>query len=249
MATSNFLKKLWYGSLLAALWGFLLVASIIFSTWFYIKSSIQGEVVEVPDLTGLPVEQARATVETPGLVFEIDQDQVIHSNVIEKDRVFLQVPRKGSRIKTGRVVEVTLSAGPEKKRVPPLVGETLAFSQTLLGRVDLAPTILSRTPSMLAGKGRILSQVPEQGEETGLRPGVSLLLSEGPQQEWYVTPDFLNMDYDRAKAFLDENGIRVVTKYREADQDLGQIVLQQIPKAGYPLNKSQTMTLIVNKDY
>ncbi len=249
MATSNFLKKLYHGSLLAALWGFLLVASIIFSTWFYIKSSVQGEVVEVPDLTGVPVEQARATVESLGLVFEIDKDQVIHSNVIEKDRVFLQAPRKGSRIKTERVVEVTLSAGPEIKRIPPLLGETLAFSQTLLNRVELSPTVLSRTPSPLAEKGRILSQVPEQGEETGLRPGVSLLLSEGPQQEWYVTPDFLNMDYEPVKSFLDENGIRVVTKYREADQDLGQIILQQIPKAGYPISKSQTMTLIVNKDY
>ncbi len=243
------LKKIFRGSLIIGALVSLLGLAAVAGTWWRIKLAVEGETATVPELLGLTTQEAREKVEGLNLIFTVDRGQKVFTNVIEKDRVYLQAPRAGRKIKTGREIEVTLSAGPEKKLIPDLEGETLSFSKTLLDDVKVASRIVSRTPSLAAGKGRVISQHPQPGKPIGLRPDASLLISDGPQAEWYVAPDLVGRDYPSVKAFLDRHGFRVVTKYKTADEGLGQLVLQQTPRAGYPVNKSQTLTLIVNKDF
>jgi len=152
-------------------------------------------------------------------------------------------------IKANRVIEITLSAGPEKKLIPSLVGKTLNFSNTLLKDEATEVAIVSRSPDEKVLKGRILEQSPETGSEISGNLGVSLLISDGPQQTWYVTPNLVGKDYITAKAFLDEHQFRVLTKYRSGEEDSSQTILDQRPPAGYPMILSQTITLVVNKDF
>ncbi len=118
MAIRVFAKKVFLGSVLTGA-AFLVFGVILAScAWLYIKNTIQGEVVTVPDLLGSSIEDAQARVEDLDLVFQIEDGQKVFSNVIPADRVYLQIPRPGRKIKTGRIVEVTISAGPEKKADP-----------------------------------------------------------------------------------------------------------------------------------
>ena len=249
MTISNLLKKFFYGSLLAGTFLFIVGLTTAVSAWIYIKGVVQGEVVEVPNLFGLTEEQARAEVTGVDLELVIDLDHKVHSNVVEKDRVFLQIPEPGRKIKTHRTVEITLSSGPVKKLIPSLKGETLSFSRTLLMEVDAEPDIISRVPSGLDAKGRVLSQIPKGGRELGLRKGTSLLVSDGSPVSWYVMPKLVGRDYLTVKGFLDTHGFRHITKYKVGEEDLGQMVLDQSPKAGYPLDKTKTITLTVNEDF
>jgi len=249
MSFSAIAKKVFFGSVLIG------AASLVFgvvlagSAWLYIKSTIQGEVVIVPDLLGNSIEEARARVDGLDLVFRVEDGQKVYSNVIPADRVYLQVPRPGRKIKTGRIVEVTISAGPEKKRVPNLEGETLNFSTTLLKGVGKKVDILSRTPSALQDKGRVLDQNPKGGDDPEILRSTALLVSDGEQHPWFVMPDLRGRDYELVKNFLDRHEFRMITRYRAEDQDRGPVVLRQTPQPGFAVNKSQTITLTVNKDF
>lgn len=248
MSFRGFAKKTFFGSLLAGVCLSVFTLSAAIATWIYLKSEVSGKVVEVPDLFSKSQEEAQKLCRANGLTLIIDPQQV-HSPVVEKDLVLLQAPRAGKKIKTGRNIEITLSAGPQKKLVPKMEGETLTFSQTLLDEAGMRARVVSRVPSTLHAKGRVLAQSPPSGKELVIRQGASLLVSDGPKSPWYVTPKLVGKDYLTAKAFLDKAEIRVITRYRTVDEDMGQTILEQSPKAGYPLNKAQTMTLVVNKDF
>ncbi len=216
--------------------------------WLYIKHVVQGRVVIVPELLGTTLSEAQKQIEAQDLIFRIDQGKVF-SNVIKKDHVYLQVPRPGRKIKTGREVVVTISAGPEEKRIPGLQGETLNFSRTLLKEIGKKPDILARMPSQTYPAGRVISQNLREGADPGLNIPMALLVSDGKPEAWYVTPDFIGRDYASVKAFLDRHEFRMITKYLEEDEGLGPVVIRQIPEPGFPINRSQTLTLMVNKDF
>jgi len=249
MSFREWLKKFAIQTLLIGALAAILGLAAAAGAWWRIKLAVKGETVIVPDLVGQTIDEALQTLADLELELALDQGQRVHSNVIEKDRVYLQIPRPGRKIKTKRIVEVTISAGPEKKVTPKLEGETLTFAETLLASINFEPQILSRAYSDLEERGRVLSQHPAAGEPLGLRAGASLLISEGPQPEWFVMPDLIGRDYSSVKAFLDKNRFRVVAKYQTGDQGLGQVVLQQTPRAGYPVSRAQTLTLVVNKDF
>lgn len=237
-----------FGSLLAGVMLLVFTLSAAIATWLFLKSEVQGKVVMVPELFSKTEEEARRLCEINGLTLRIDP-QDVHSAVVPAGHVLLQAPRAGRKIKSGRTVEITMCAGPEKELVPDMEGETLTFSNALLDEAGMEARVLSRVSSSLYDKGRVLAQAPEPGVEMALRQGVSLLVSDGPQPPWYVTPDLVDKDYLTVKAFLDKHEIRVITKYRVEDEDMGQVVLEQTPRAGYPINKMQTITLVVNKDF
>ncbi|MCB1044566.1 MAG: PASTA domain-containing protein [Acidobacteria bacterium] len=216
------------------------------STWITIKKSISGHVIQVPDLCGLSIEDATRTIEPLGLTLSITQTPV-HNNVVAKDNILFQRPNPGKHIKSGRQLVVTLSAGPELKLIPSLVGEPLNFAEILTAQADTEITKVSRTPSAVR-KGRIMAQSPKPGEEIGIRHGMSVLISDGDEPKWYVAPDFRGRSFGEVKKFLDEHGFRVVAKFKDFQPGWGPVVLRQIPQPGYPIRAEQTINLEVNKD-
>lgn len=219
----------------------------VLSTWFTIKRVVSGRVIEVPNLYGLNRTDALDQANALELNLWVG-GQKIHSNVVPEDCILFQVPKPGKKIKAGRTIEITLSAGPEEQRVPDLFNQPLRFSQMLLQQIDTEIAKTSRTFSDQIPKGRVLAQNPQSGELMGLRDGVSVLLSDGTAKTWYVTPDFVGMDYPEVKRFLDRHGLRTISKFKSVEEGAGQLVMRQIPQAGYPLHIDQTITLEVNKE-
>ena len=238
------LQRLFWLAMLFAVCAFSAVAT----TWFMLKAHIQGEVVVVPNLLGMSPVEARQALEERDLFLLVEEKRVF-SHVIPEDKVYLQVPRKDRKIKSGRTVIITLSAGPEEKLIPNVEGETLNFSKTLLGDVGKDVDILSRVPSELKPSGRVIAQSPKAGENPDLLTPTALLISSGPAEPWYVMPDLLGKDLVPVKGFLDRHGFRTITKYQTEDPQMGPVVLRQLPSPGFPIRKSQPITLIVNKEF
>lgn len=220
----------------------------VLGTWYTIRVSVKREEVTIPELHGLTAEEATKKITELGLQPHLAAGTPVHSNVIAEDHVLLQVPAPGRKVKAGRTVEFTLSAGPERRELPDLVGKTLTFAGGVLSRDQFQIQQTTRIHSNLP-KGRILAQHPGPGEDLGLRSGVSLLVSDGPAETEFVMPNLIGRNYAEVKAFLDQNQMRVVTKYKAGDESKGRLILEQLPKAGYPVDRSTNITLIVNKDF
>lgn len=80
----------------------------------------KGAPVDVPDVTGSELDEARAELEAAGLKVRIDSEEV-HSPH-ERGQVARQSPEPGGRAGEGDTITLTLSKGPEMVEVPDVVG-------------------------------------------------------------------------------------------------------------------------------
>ncbi|MCB1049734.1 MAG: PASTA domain-containing protein [Acidobacteria bacterium] len=225
----------------------LLGLSMAAAAWIQISSVVKGREVDVPDLYGMSLDQARERAESMGLILVQDPNSV-HSDVVAEGQILFQVPQPHRHIKSGRRLEVTVSLGPEIKKIPNLTGESVNFAGILLKQAETVPGQIARIPSGLAPKGRILAQNPPGGSELGLMSGVSLLVSDGPVAPYYVTPNLTGKSYPLVKKFLDDNDFRVVVKIKGGDPSQVPTVLRQYPQAGYPIQKNHPITLEINRE-
>jgi serine/threonine-protein kinase len=83
----------------------------------------RGAPVDVPDLSGASVEDARAQLEAEGLKVKIASGRV--NSEFEKGLVAEQSPGVGKQVGTGDTVTLTLSKGPVLVEVPDVVGDSV----------------------------------------------------------------------------------------------------------------------------
>ncbi|BFO20780.1 Stk1 family PASTA domain-containing Ser/Thr kinase [Streptomyces sp. KM77-8] len=83
----------------------------------------KGRPVEVPDVTGDDLEDARAELEEAGLEVEVAAERV--NSEFDAGQVARQNPGEGARAAEGDTVTLTLSKGPEMIEVPDVVGDSV----------------------------------------------------------------------------------------------------------------------------
>ena len=77
---------------------------------------IQRDVVQVPAVQGLPLEEAREKFYAVGLLTEIQGRD--YDNAVPEESVIAQVPEPGAKVKKGRRIAVVVSKGKEYSVVP-----------------------------------------------------------------------------------------------------------------------------------
>ncbi|MFJ1970790.1 Stk1 family PASTA domain-containing Ser/Thr kinase [Streptomyces sp. NPDC087903] len=83
----------------------------------------KGSPVDVPDVSGESLEDARADLEEAGLTVEVSAEQIYSDD--DKGEVARQTPLEGSEAAEGDTVTLTLSKGPEMIEVPDVVGDSV----------------------------------------------------------------------------------------------------------------------------
>ncbi|MEV5436404.1 Stk1 family PASTA domain-containing Ser/Thr kinase [Streptomyces sp. NPDC052682] len=84
----------------------------------------KGRSVDVPDVTGEDLADAKADLAEAGLEVKVAAERVTSSEY-DKGQVVRQSPGKGSQVAEGDTVTLTLSKGPEMVEVPDVVGDSV----------------------------------------------------------------------------------------------------------------------------
>ncbi|WP_330350060.1 Stk1 family PASTA domain-containing Ser/Thr kinase [Streptomyces sp. NBC_00582] len=90
----------------------------------------KGSAIDVPDVTGEDLDDARAELEGAGLTVEVSAEQV--TSEFDKGQVAAQTPEADSQAADGDTVTLTLSKGPEMVEVPDVVGDSVDDAKTAL---------------------------------------------------------------------------------------------------------------------
>ncbi|MFI5871128.1 Stk1 family PASTA domain-containing Ser/Thr kinase [Streptomyces sp. NPDC051445] len=90
----------------------------------------KGSPVDVPDVTGEDLADARAELEEAGLKVKVAPGQV--TSEFDKGQVAAQTPKADSEAADGDTVTLTLSKGPEMVEVPDVVGASVDDAKSLL---------------------------------------------------------------------------------------------------------------------
>lgn len=209
------------------------------------RAILSAQEVTVPRLVGERLLDATAAAERQQLLLKVEGQR--QDARIEAGRVAAQEPEPGAAIKAQRSVRVWLSAGPQRIRVPAVVGQSLrgarlAFEQARLP-VEHVVEIDDAAPV-----GTVVMQRPPAGETDALAGGVALLVSRGSSTGDYVMPDLIGRNAEAVVNGLRRAGLKVADlRFRGYAGVAPGIVLRQVPAAGQRVRRSDPINLDVSK--
>lgn len=143
--------------------------------------------VWLPDVTGLPLTEAKALLEESNGEFRITVAEV-NSDTVKADIVISQEPPGDRHVKEGTVVKLVVSKGPATLLMPSLLGQTLDQARALLSSMGLNLGSVRQEPSAQYPEGTISGQSISEG--TPVKPGdtVDVLVSQGPGPMAHTVP-------------------------------------------------------------
>jgi len=105
--------------------------------------STEGDLVVVPNLTGLTQAEALDRLDQEGFQWRVFFEP---SDTVEVDHVTRTDPTFGTEVEEGSTIDVFISSGVEEFPVPPLVGQTLEDAEALLEQAGLTLGTVTERP-------------------------------------------------------------------------------------------------------
>ncbi len=120
----------------------------------------------LPDVTGLPVDEARETLDAVGVNGVVGGDGAFSDTVPEGYVVEVSLPA-GTTIRPGDTLTLIVSRGPELVMIPDLVGETIADAKEVLEGLGFEVEVRSEFPESDWDRSfaRVTSLSPSSGQE------------------------------------------------------------------------------------
>ena len=216
-----------------------------------------GDIV-VPDVVGVTQDEARALLADKGLTVEVEAAKV-DSNYPD-GFVAEQNPVAGLRVKPGKAVRLSLSAGISELHMPNFVAykkeatptptsyTPLEKARTILNRMGLAlENIESRFDTNIP-KDCVIDQTPAPNVSVKRGTKVTLLVSKGPEEANVILPNFIGSTPAEAGKQLKELGLDVgnVVAVPRADMPAGRII-NQFPPVGTMMKRGEKVNFEVSK--
>jgi beta-lactam-binding protein with PASTA domain len=202
----------------------------------------RGEEVVVPNVCDLTLDDAIEQLKgarLEGVVVERRFDQII-----KEGSVIIQEPLPEARVKKGRIINLTVSLGPETIKVPYLMGISYEQSVSIIRRLGLVIAKVDSAFSDSVELGKVIGTSPEA--ETGVKKGdgVILILSKGIIKKM---PNIVGVQLSQAQLILEKMGL-VMGKIEEVQGSgkKGTIIVQN-PEPGRIVNSGDTVTVMVIK--
>ncbi|MFC1484513.1 PASTA domain-containing protein [Candidatus Neomarinimicrobiota bacterium] len=205
----------------------------------------QGQVRFLPNVVGLPFPQAVNTLKKEG--FRTERTFVTHTQEYPPDQVFEMYPKAYSRVKKGRIIQLTVTAEEKMVPVPDLIGKTLRAAEIEIQRAGLAIDTVMNNYNDDFDPGVVTWQKP-RGENL-LRRGssVSLMVSLGQAPQSYYVPSVVGMGLQSGRREILDTGLEVGhVRYLYAPNLLPNTIVDQSIAGGTVLKVKRAINLTVS---
>ena len=218
-----------------------LIAALLFVFILWPRISDKPD-IEVPDVQGMTVKQARTTLEDKG--FEVSgKTKKESSDEVDEDKVIGTDPEIGETLKEGSEITLIVSTGSEKIEIEDYTGEDFEKVKAELEAAGINVVSYEKDVSKDENveEGTILEQDVEVGTKLGEGDTITFTIPN-----IYVSyPNFTDGTYTRedVQKFCDENGITLnVTEVQDIQSENGAIVYQNMA-AGSKVSKGANLRI------
>ncbi len=236
-------RRVWSAGKFLVLTGLLLATYVIFAAGA-MRVALRAREVQVPDFTNRTANEATGLAADLGLAIKLDDARRIHPT-ITAGHVLAQDPPPGTTTRPQRSVRVWLSAGERSAYVPNVGGQTERAAQLRLVQDGFSVGSVSEIRSEALASDVVVGQDPP-GNTAGAT--VALLVNRGEQALFYVMPDLIGVNGERAATLLRDQGVRVAvvgeTEYPGVPPG---IVIRQSPQAGFQIAPGEPISLEVSR--
>ena len=194
--------------------------------------------VRVPNLVGHDVAEASERLKRLELRVEVDE----RPDGRPKGEVIAQRPPAGREVEPGGIVRLVSSAGPARRTVPSVVGQSERSAVRELTRADFRVEA-ERRPSADIAPGRAIGTRPAAGTEVDAAARVRLLISSGPRH--VEIPNVVGLTRASAVRVLEARGLGVAVERARSDAPEDDVVGQS-PEAGAAVEEGATVTISIS---
>ena len=207
--------------------------------------SVGSELIPVPPVVGLQLDDARRAIEDAGLsVGRITQKADAE---FEVDVVIEQIPDAGVEISAAIPVDLVVSSGPEIIDLPDLTEMSERDAIAELTELGLKFTVNDEFDDDVP-EGDVIRTDPVAGTEVLSGATILLVVSQGPRP--VEVPDLSGMTESQAAAALDAvNLVLRVANSRQPVADPAQdgVVVGQVPAPGTTADQGDTVTVTLGE--
>lgn len=201
-----------------------------------------GAYVTVPDVTMRPASDAAGLLTQAGL--ELGSQRQAPDTRVPANYVIMQRPAAGKVVRTGRKVQLTLSAGTESLVPPELVGKDLQKAVEEIRLANFQMGNVARIPGT-AARDVVLAQDPMPGHLVSNTTRFNLLVCEGPQTTNYIMPDLSGKPVQEALQILAQYKVKAIPNPVNMPDQPPDVVLDQEPAAGALLHEGDQIVYSV----
>ncbi|MGP3952207.1 Stk1 family PASTA domain-containing Ser/Thr kinase [Streptomyces sp. 7N604] len=195
------------------------------------------ELIPVPDVEDLPIEDARDRLERKGF----DRDQILTKS-IESDRapgvVLKQTPKAGAKKPKTATITLTVAKKKETVTVPPVTTKTFEEAKAQLEALGLQVTRTDVDQQGVA-EGTVVEQTPTAGTE--VKPESRVVLQVAKAAEQTQVPQVVGQKLKDARKAIEDAGLTVGTI--TGPQEDNSTVVVTDPQGGSPVAKGTTVNI------
>jgi serine/threonine-protein kinase len=235
--------RVWGAGKLLLLLGALAMTFAVFAV-MAMRVASRAREVQVPQLTGRPLEEARTLASDLGLVLRVEQARRPDPKVPE-GHVLGQEPQAGSSARRQRGVRIWVSSGPRVVVAPRLVGESERAAQIRLTQEGVSTASVAEIRDATYPPDVVVAQDPPPDTRT---VEMRLLVNRGEDRASYVMPDLIGVSGGRAADLLRERGFRVSIVAQQSSPGIPPgVVIRQTPAGGYQVHPGDSISLEVSQ--
>jgi beta-lactam-binding protein with PASTA domain len=219
------------------------VIGIVLANFVIMPSLVhQGEEITVPNVCNLPLNTALEELEKCGLEGVVTEQR--YDPVIEENRVIIQEPLPDEKVKKTRIINLTVSLGPETIKIPYLAGVDYEKGELIIKRHGLVIESVDSVFCDSIAQNRIVATIPDFGTEVTNGDSIRVIVSKGLLLKM---PQLIGMQVQDAEEVIKKLGLVIgEIKRVEASGTSGEIIVQN-PESGQVVKTGDTITLMAIK--
>ena len=219
-----------------------LLGGIAFGSGLFTGASSKS--VIVPNIVGMTVDNAKKELEKLGLNIKVAE--TVESDK-EENTILEMNPTANMQAKKGDTIEVKVSGGVDKVKVPDLRDYEINYIKDLLTQKGLEWNITEQYSENIKS-GYLINQYPERDTEVPKGTTIELAISKGPEVKLVSVSNYLGQNVDAAKSELEALGLVVILQEQTTDNESenGNVLNQSI-ESGTKISVGAKITLTYGK--
>lgn len=232
---------LWISGIIVAIIGMTMVAVI-----FIIPALTKTKDVKIPDVSGMTVEKAEATLIKAGLEVDVDVNEK-ESDELEEGLVIETSPKANRTVKEGQTIKLTVSLGEVKIEIEDYTNRNYLEVKGALETLGLKVTIEKKDVEQTEGKeydsNIIIAQSIKKGEK--VEKDTEIILYTPNVLVKY--PDFTTYTVEQITTWCNQNKIVLTVEYQETPNYPVGTIMYQSRDAGDTVVANATLKIGVAK--
>ena len=203
--------------------------------------------IYLPDLRGLDYRLVEDKLDSLGFVSQIVFHEFSYNHT--PNNVIKMSPRPFSKLKTGRIIKITVAGEKKDLILEDYTGFTYRNANLSIKRLGIGIDTLIYEYNNNFKKDVVISQYPRTGKILKSNDKITLILSLGNAPNYYITPNLINQNLKKAKETISKAGLLLgKITYEYNSNYLNNTVLEQSKAAGMRLSFPTKIDLIVSTD-